>query len=120
MIAAQTSIKLAKQDANMERYEFSSTKTKTVIVNMSLTPEEASQSMPLLLNSSAIDYSKSETHLGIQRSDDGKATETVNNRINTARRAAYALMGAGLHGMNGTGPVVAMTLINTYVLLALM
>ena len=51
----------------------------------------------------------------MQRTPDGKASATVKERIKSARRTAYSLMGAGLHGLNGTGPKVAKHLINVYV-----
>ncbi|VDI51416.1 Hypothetical predicted protein [Mytilus galloprovincialis] len=60
----------------------------------------------------------SSTHLGIER-DNTSNTGTklvVKKRIITARRTVYALMGAGLHGLNGVNPKAAIHLIQTYVL----
>jgi hypothetical protein len=55
-IGAQSAIKLAECDANMELYEFSSTKPKAVMINSRLTPEEAATSIPLTLNGQQIEY----------------------------------------------------------------
>ena len=39
----------------------------------------------------------------------------MNERIKSANRALYSLMGAGLHGLNGVNPLTASHLINIYV-----
>ena len=70
---------------------------------------------PLFLNGSEIDYSQEETHLGIKRTDDGKPKATITSKITTSRRAAYALMGAGLHGLNGVSPETSTAMVNTYI-----
>jgi hypothetical protein len=42
------------------------------------------------------------THLGIERISTGNnRKELFETRITTARRTVFALMGAGLHGLNG-------------------
>ena len=43
-------------------------------------------------------------------------TKTVDERIQSARRCAYSLMGAGLHGQNGVNPMVSLTMWNVFVL----
>ena len=42
--------------------------------------------------------------------------DTIQARITEARRTAYSLLGAGLCGMNGPGPEVAIQLYSTYVM----
>ena len=37
------------------------------------------------------------------------------SKITTSRRAAYALMGAGLHGLNGVSPEISTAMVNTYI-----
>ena len=74
----------------------------------------------LYLNGEELDYSGKETHLGIERCEDGRVTETVKSRITKARRMSYSLMGAGMHGLNGINPEVSISMINTYVIPALM
>ncbi|CAC5375544.1 unnamed protein product [Mytilus coruscus] len=59
------------------------------------------------------------THLGIERDNtSNKSTKLVvkENRIITPRRTVYALMGAGLYGLNGVNPKAAIHLIQTYVI----
>lgn len=55
--------------------------------------------------------------MGIQRCSNITATskETVENRVITARKTVFALMGAGLHGLNGVNPQVSIHLVQTYV-----
>ena len=40
----------------------------------------------------------------------------VKKRIVTARRTVYSLMAAGLHGLNGVNPYVAIHMIQMYVI----
>ena len=56
-----------------------------------------------------------EKHLGIQRSSDGKNRPTIEARITLARRTAYGLMGAGLHGLTGVSQSVCVKILNIYV-----
>ena len=57
------------------------------------------------------------THLGIERISTGNnQKELVQTRITTARRTVFALMGAGLQGLNGVNPKVVIHLIQIYVM----
>ena len=51
-------------------------------------------------------------HLGIHRDSKSRSghTKTVDERIQSARRCAYSLMGAGLHGQKGVNPMVSLTM----------
>ena len=56
------------------------------------------------------------THLGIERISTGNnGKELVQTRITTAR-TVFALMGAGLNGLNGVNPKVTIHLIQIYVM----
>ena len=105
----QVSLDVAQTDAMRERYKFNTTKTKTVSVNCNIPPV-------LLLNSNPLGSSPSETHVGIARTANNTNIESVKNRLKCTRQTSYSLMGAGLHRLNGTGPMVAMIQYNTYVL----
>ncbi|CAG2257957.1 unnamed protein product [Mytilus edulis] len=54
-------------------------------------------------------------HIGIDRdSREVEATRTIiGNRLKTARQTSYALMGSGLHGLNGLNPEVSCKLWST-------
>ena len=52
-------------------------------------------------------------HLGIERNKDN--TPDTENRIQTARKTSYALMGSGMHRQNGISPVIATSLWDTFI-----
>ena len=117
--AAQVQLLLAQNNASKDRYVFSASKSKVIHI-----PDRATKTIthkqPLHFNSLNIDYSSKETHLGLSRTPDGTCTQAVKDRIQTGRRTAYQLMGAGLSGMNGISPHTSKTLVNVYVNPALM
>ena len=105
----QTGLNIAQLDASKERYKFNCDKTKTITIN--------SKHEPLLyLNEKELGTSKCEPHLGIYRNTLGTNSDTINNRISSARRAIMSLLGAGLRGYYGTGPEAGMLKYKTYVL----
>ena len=105
----QTALLIAETDASRERYIYNATKTKTITIN---SPTD----YIFKLNGSPIGTSTSEKHLGIYRNSQNTNLETIETRIKEARRTSYSLLGAGLCGLNGSGPEVALTLYSTYVL----
>ena len=108
-IDAQSGLLIAEQDANRERYSFNTDKTKVVVIN-------SKHQANLQLNGRALGQSKKEVHLGIHRNEKNTSNDTVVDRVSSARRAAYSLMGAGMNGLNGTGPKVAIRQYVMYVL----
>jgi hypothetical protein len=57
------------------------------------------------------------THLGIERySDCLTSDDFLEDRVKLARRTVYALMGTGLHGINGVSPQSIKKMLNTYVI----
>ena len=107
---AQTQLLLAQDNASRMRYLFSTNKSKVMHLNSTDAAE-----MPLYINGREISYTKEETHLRLIRTADGKSSQAVSHRIQTGRRTTYALMGAGLHGINGVSPQVSKKLLNAYV-----
>jgi hypothetical protein len=105
----QEALCIAATDACRERYNFNLTKTKMIAIN-------CKDPSKLLLNGEPIGNSDKEKHLGIVRNNKNTNTDTILMRIKDARRTAYSLLGAGLCGLNGSGPEVALTLYSTYVL----
>ena len=96
-------------NASRERYIYNTKKTKTIIVN----EQEDSR---LTLNGKPIGRSVCVKHLGIYGNNKNSNMDTVLTRIKDARRTAYSLLGAGLCGLNGSGPEVGITIYTTYVL----
>ncbi|KAJ8309584.1 hypothetical protein KUTeg_014458 [Tegillarca granosa] len=58
----------------------------------------------LVLNNSALERVSSYVHLGIDRG--AAQNDFITDRIKLARRTAYALMGAGMHGYNEVNPKI--------------
>lgn len=96
--------------AKEERYIISEAKTKAMIFNKKSTPDI---NEILFLHEKSVEKVTSYTHIGIERKPCSQ--EIVENRIKTARRTSYALMGAGMHGYNGNNPKISIKIWNTYV-----
>ena len=106
----QLALTIAETDAGRERYIYNPDKTKILVINgKKCNPE-------LLLNNKPLGISIKEKHLGIIRNSKNTNEDTIKQRITDARRACYSLLGAGLCGLNGTGPEVALSLYSTYVI----
>ena len=109
----QVLINEAQLDAAEERYLFSSTKTKAIAPSIKVASQTPDAN--LCLNRKNLEVTQQETHLGIVRTRNLKNTPTIQNRISSARRTAYSLMGAGLHGLNGINPKTSKQLWDLYV-----
>ena len=110
----QNLVNEAELDASHERYLFSESKTKVQEINT-----KYSSKIPTLeniqLNGKPLKVSNEETHLGVNRRADQKHSSTIESRIQSANRMLLALMGAGLHGLNGLSPTVSLKLLKIYV-----
>ena len=96
-----------------ERYQISDTKTKTMQHNVKNQTDEI-----FLLNETQLESVHSYKHLGLIRESNSKLSNNllIEDRIKTARNTAYALTGAGFHGLNGINPEVSVCIIwQTYV-----
>ena len=69
----------------------------------------------LMLGENKLPYTNAVTHLGLTRSL-RNGFQIVQTRIDCARRSAYSLIPAGLHGKNGFPPTASKKLITTYIL----
>ena len=116
LTGAKMMLQIAHQDSCNQRYIFSSTKSKIMIVNPNQKAKQQLESFPVNLANKTIEESTEETHLGIQRVPSDKATPTIEARIKTARRAMFAMMGAGLHGLNGLNPIYSKKLLDIYII----
>ena len=70
-----------------------------------------------LLNDTELENVISYKHLGLIRESNSKSInkQLIEDRIKTARNTAYALMGAGFHGINGVNLEVSFSIWQTYV-----
>ena len=99
--------------ANSEHYTISETKSVVLCVS-----DKDSEKRSFRINNSEVPVVETATHLGIPRDNCSKfGTNLVaEERISSARKAVYAMMGAGLHGINGLNPLVSMHLIKIYII----
>ena len=97
--------------ADEERYTVSDTKAKSMTHN--LRPKAETN---VSINGNEIANVNSYKHLGlVRKSKPNDNTELITERMQLARSTAYALMGAGLHGLNSVNPEVSVTLWNPYI-----
>ena len=92
---------VAWNESSLQRYQFSKTKTKAMVVNAKSSLKAIQDTNKLFMNKNQIQYSEEEVHLSVVRTPDNKATLTVKHRIDSATGAAYVLLGAGFHGLTG-------------------
>ena len=111
----QTMLNLAGNEATQERYNYSTSKSTTMVMN-SPYPTDVWRSAGWTLSEEPLEVSSREPHLGLIREPKGKAAETVSDNLKKTRRCVYALMGAGMYGMNGLHPEVGIHLWKTYAL----
>ena len=103
----QAAINIVNTYANEHHYGINPSKSATLSYNTQLQPS-------FYMNDSAIPYPEEYTHLGVVRNQSNLLN--VDERIQIARRTAYALMGAGLHGKDGLSPHISYHVWATYVI----
>jgi hypothetical protein len=106
--------------ANLERFEIHPSKSTISIAGLnSLETKFFTDLQPWHINNNPLPVTSNFTHLGVDHETtkaSATATCTVEARLKSARNATYALMGAGLHGVNGINPRVSIHIYNIYVL----
>jgi hypothetical protein len=106
----QMSLDAATHYANNERYVNGIEKSQIHILNT----QPNDQHLKWHINGESLKVTDQYTHLGLNRTyvKNSIASEVIQK----ARRTAYALMGAGLHGTNGVNPMIAYKLWKIYVI----
>ena len=105
----QSLMNIAEHDAACQRYIFSESKTKIVPSNTKTQVES------ILLNGKPLGFSQQETHLGLDRTANCSYATTVSSRIKTARKTLYSLVGADLHGLNGSDPTTSINALDRHI-----
>ena len=77
--------------------------------------EHLTETRPVQINRKGVPIKKEMTHLGITRNNT-QPNANIEDRISCARKTFYALMGSGLHGLNGLPVSVYMHLYRTFIL----
>ena len=109
----QTMAYISWDESTQERYLYSTKKSKTITFSSN---RKNKTEISIDMNGVPIENSYKETHLGTQRTSDGKAYETIEERQKSARRASYALMGAGMTTTNILHPRTSRKLLYLYVI----
>ncbi|VDI27563.1 Hypothetical predicted protein [Mytilus galloprovincialis] len=91
---ASTQLRIIENCTKNDRVKINSKKTEILMIN------KKNKDINLQLFNEKIDEKQNIKHLGIERQE--KNNPNVENRISVARATMYSLLGAGLHGINGT------------------
>ena len=111
----QTMINFCHKDATRERYVFSQPKTKIQVHNTKITNSLWNSADLWCMNGDHIEVVEAHTHVGINRETcHQNNSHIIDERIQLARRSMYAMMGLGMHGLNGLNPTVTLHLWNVY------
>jgi hypothetical protein len=105
---------LSVQENYVNRENYAISETKSVIVHFGPSRDKED----VCINNNVLTTDDKVTHLGIVRDCNSKYSSkfVTEERISTARKTSYALMGAGLHGLNGLNPKVSIHIIRIYVI----
>jgi hypothetical protein len=105
--------------ANQERFQIHPEKSTIGIFGITASEfDHIAQIKPWKVNQHHLSISQEFTHLGVDYNlakPSGTATATVDTRLRVGRNTLYALLGAGLHGVNGINPMVSHHIYQIYV-----
>ncbi|KAK3100588.1 hypothetical protein FSP39_022217 [Pinctada imbricata] len=108
---AQILTNIVELTANGERFTINPTKSEILVFKTNSKP---SQEVVVKYGNNQIKQVTSLKHLGIERNETN--TPNITQRIETARKTLYALLGSGLHGKNGISPAITIGMWNTFVI----
>ena len=111
----QTMLDKVYNYANDHCYGLNATKSLILMYGNSSRLDSAKSLKQWTLGNEPLPVVKEATHVGVLRNTD-KPDLMIDDRIQSARRTAYSLMGAGFHGINGVSPTVCMAMYKCYVL----
>ena len=109
----QTLAELAWVESARERFKYSDSKSKTMTFHQKR--KVPALQYPVVMGRKEIEPSVQETHLGIVRTPDNKADAAVLDRIKTARRTSYSLLGLGMRRMSQVHPSTSLKLLSSYI-----
>ena len=95
-----------------KEHHYSIHPTKTQIIDCS----KNKSNYRWTLDGNIVQIAESGVHLGLIRSENNESSINIQERIQTARRTRYALMGSGVHGTNGIDPPTSYQIYRTYVI----
>ncbi len=111
-VEMQTLIDVVSRYSKREQYEIQARKSAVLVIN----DPNPSYPTTFYMGDNPIPNVNEGTHLGVVRNKKGGPEAQVEHNISTARKAAYSLMGAGLHGKNGLPQHTCMHLYQIYII----
>ncbi len=110
----QGMINVCGEYASRHKYKLHPIKSQ-VIHQVKTSKQKNAKSHEWTLGTEQITEATDFTHLGLNWAA-GKYHPNMDAKVESARKTAYALMGVGLHGINGLDPGTAVHLVKTYIL----
>ncbi|KAK3104737.1 hypothetical protein FSP39_008965 [Pinctada imbricata] len=110
--ALQTLTNIVHYHACKDRFKINPTKSE--IVHIYPQKKDSIEEQEVKLGESIIQQVEESKHLGIERNSNN--TPNIQERLRTARKTMYALMGAGMHGTDGLSPIITFNMWTTYVI----
>ena len=108
----QAMLNVNSEYSKRHKYEINPTKSTVTPLNQPKSKQTTQEKWNLAGNRVPIEPQF--THLGLEWKA-GRARPNISKCVTAARRTAYSLLGAGLHGRNGLDPMTSMRVITLYV-----
>ncbi len=112
----QAMLDIADSHASRERYNIQPSKSSITPYTRPGGADLCPSLKEWTLGANPLPVTQSFTHLGITRFSMEVKDTAISDKIQSARRTAYALMGSGLHGTNGLPAHVSLKIYRAYVL----
>ena len=114
----QATLSMVTDYANEEHYVLHPTKSVVIPFNFKSKTElnHLKENIEIEINGNELPIVEELVHLGLTHNRNSSVLPTIENRISTANRTLYVLMGPGLHGTNGLPPEISLHLYNVYVI----
>jgi hypothetical protein len=113
----QTMLIIAARYASLHKYKIHPTKSCVTVFGPKSCRDFWKDVQPWCLDGNSLPIQDKSIHLGITRDAAASNILTTHtaDKLGTGRKTAYALMGAGLHGLNGLNPRISLHIYQTYV-----
>ena len=117
-IELQVMLHVANNYASAHRYNIHPVKSVVTVFGSKPNREYWKDESPWEIDGQTLQVSDCSTHLGVTRyaTDRNPASAHLVDKLSVGRRALYALLGAGLHGLNGLHPKVSYHIYSIYIL----
>ena len=114
----QTMLTIANQYAQTHKYKIHPIKSNIAVIGPKSYRQFWKDVSPWTIGDKKLPVVDCTTHLGITRdvSKHDPVSSHITDKLSVGIRTAYALMGSGLHCLNGLHPCVSLHIYNTYII----